>query len=477
MQTASPISVRHSLGARLARAKRFVDTSVLYRGDTAEHTASIAEDARRQTVRVVRPLLRVAFVLVLLWVPIDLLLYGEQPRVLTTFAQWRTVMAVYCVLYDVTIDRGGFFKRRFVFWGTFLGGGLAAAVAALLGSLGSAAEPWFGSLYLIPTMTVPFLVPLPQRAIATSLIVSSAFLAFFLAQPLGAQNQGLGTIVGLTVFATGVAIAAGHAIYSLFRLNLLQAEELARHADELQQMADGLSDQVAHRTAELSTLASHVEQLRETDRRTFARDLHDELGQLLTGLQLGLGVLRRRAEQGGDVGEELDRLHVMLDATTDSMRSITAHLRPKILDDFGIVAALEWMVADLGTRSEVRLSFSSNVDDIELPPEVATALFRIAQEATTNALRHANARTIALELCVDSETVVVSVRDDGAGIPPPTHRRSLSMGLVGMRERALALSGSLQIVSPAAGGAQITASIPWAASHVEHRSDPDLEEP
>lgn len=448
------------LTASAQRPWRWLESGLVTADAASERSEHIAALARRQTVRVVRPLLRIAFALVLLWVPVDLLLYGRRPEVLYAFASWRTVMVVYCVVYDLTIDRGGFFERHFALWGTALASVLSASVAASLGILGSASEPWFGALYLVPTMTVPFLVPLVQRIGATVCIAASGFLAFFAAQPVGVQNEGLGTVVGLAVFATGVAIATGHAIYALFRTNLAQAEGLARHAEALQRLGDSLADQVALRTSELSTLAAHVESKRETDRRAFAHDLHDELGQLLTGIQLGVDTVRRRAAAGREVGGELDRLHGLIDATTRSMRSITAHLRPKILDDFGVVAALEWMAADLSARTEVAISFRSDVDDLELAPELATALFRIAQEATTNALRHARASHIAIALHVVGDRVELEVLDDGVGLPPLIERRGLSLGLLGMRERAVAQGGRFEITTPASGGTRLLATMP-----------------
>lgn len=465
MNDASPLPVAPRPVAPLPastprRLRALVDEVLLYRRTSPVEEARIAGEALRHTVRVVRPLLVAACVIGLLWWPFDFVLYADRPEIIATFAVWRAAVVLYCLVYTFTCDRWPLLRRHFAAWGTLLGASITLVIAASLGSLGSMAEPWFASLYFVPMMAIPFLVTLPVRLAATTTIALVALVGFFGAQPAGVVNQGVSTAVGLMAFGVGVSVCSGHAVYHLFRTGLLQSDQLAERTRELEVLSSGLASQVEARTAELAALATHVEGLRESARDAFARDLHDELGQLLAGIRMGLDAAERVRARGGDLQVEHQRLFELLDATLLSTRSLMAHLRPRILDDFGLVAALEWLAADTRERSGLDVRFRASPEDFEVPGDAATAVFRIVQESLSNAIKHAQARTLSIDITCDARRLEATVTDDGVGLPPPAARRAHSLGLLGMRERAAALGGNLELSSRPGGGTRVTVRLP-----------------
>jgi len=452
--------MRDSLATLLGRARAFVDDVLLYRATPPALEARIAEHGRRQTVRVTRPLMITACTVGLLWWPFDQVLYADRPQVLRVFAAWRSGMIVYCLAYYLTCDRWALTRKHHVLWGTILGGAMTFFIAASLGSLGSLEQPWFGSLYLAPIMSFPFFISLSQRVAGTAAVGAAGLAGFFGANPANLAHPDVGTAVGLMTFSVAVAVGAGHASYHLFRQSFLQSEELNRRSAELEALSRTLAERVDARTAELRLLAAHVEDLRESERGAVARELHDELGQLLTGMRMELDAAERVRSRGADVGGELARLVALLDATLASARSLLTHLRPRVLDDFGLVAALDWLAADTRRRSGLDIRFRAAPEDFRVPGDVATGVFRIVQESLTNVLRHAGARSVLVDATLDAGGLVATVADDGVGLCAPEHRRAGSLGLLGMRERAHGLGGTFEIGPRPGGGTVVTVRLP-----------------
>ena len=482
------------LTSRRRRARSFVDDVLLYRGTPPADAARIGEFAREQTFRVVKPLLLAASSVGLLWWPLDFVLYRDQPAVLHAFALWRSAMLVYCLGYYLVCDRWAILRRHYVALGTLLGAGIAFLVAAALGSLGSLDRFWFGSLCLVPIMSIPFFIPLGPRLIGTTLVALGAFAGYFGLWPHNVAHPDVGTAIGLLVFGVGVSTCAGHALYHLFRIGYLRSVEVAERTRDLETLSATLSERFEARTAELRLLAAHVEDLRESERSTLARDLHDELGQLLTGMRVELDVAEHVRARSGDTRPQFERMVELLDATLAATRNLLAHLRPRILDDFGLSAALDWLCADIGRRSGLTVEFRSQPEEIQVAPDVATGLFRIVQESLTNVVRHARAREVRVDLTLEGagtpvasggtgekvsasgplerngrgeappslplRCLTATVADDGVGLPPISERRLVSLGLVGMRERATALGGTFEIESSPGAGTRVTVHVP-----------------
>jgi PAS domain S-box-containing protein len=218
---------------------------------------------------------------------------------------------------------------------------------------------------------------------------------------------------------------------------------------------------------QLRALSASLQNVREQERKRISAELHDELGQQLTGLKLDLVWLAGRAKEGRPAtAEQIDAMRHLLDTAISSVRRIAADLRPLILGDLGFGEAVTWQTAEFAKRSGL-------VIDVDLPGAVhvhddarATALFRIVQESLTNIARHAGASEVQIRLTVEDEQLVLTVRDDGSGIAE-SHGRSSGIGLVSMRERATALGGQLRIASIPGRGTTIEVTLPLEAPVLE----------
>ncbi|WP_042884895.1 PAS domain-containing sensor histidine kinase [Cupriavidus necator] len=215
--------------------------------------------------------------------------------------------------------------------------------------------------------------------------------------------------------------------------------------------------------AQLRELSAYLQSVREAERTRISRELHDELGQSLTALRLGLSFIE--AQQGSDA-DEACRKHVQMlkeiaDSTVEAVQRIAADLRPPLLDELGLNAAIEWLAESLSERERGGITCELALHPVgEISAEVSTAVFRIAQEALTNACRHGRADRVLVELSDTGGVLRLVVSDNGRGIDASKtgHRRSL--GLVGMRERALMLGGKLAVTSEKGGGTRVEAQIP-----------------
>jgi PAS domain S-box-containing protein len=218
---------------------------------------------------------------------------------------------------------------------------------------------------------------------------------------------------------------------------------------------------------ELHALTAYLESVREEERTRIARELHDELGQTLTAVKMDLAWVRDRltgndlAASAAVLQEKVRGIGQLIDDTIQLGRRLATELRPGVLDDLGLVAALEWLAEDFQRRYKISCGFISEKEELEPGWERATAVFRIAQEALTNVVRHANATNVGIGLRTDADAMILEIEDNGIGISepsaPPEHH---TLGLLGMRERAKHLGGSLEITSEPGKGTRVTARIP-----------------
>jgi signal transduction histidine kinase len=223
-----------------------------------------------------------------------------------------------------------------------------------------------------------------------------------------------------------------------------------------------LSDRVRQQVSELRRLAAHLERAREEERTHIARELHDELGQELTAMRYTLGLLRKRHERDpSSIGQNLDDFEALLARTTTTARHIVSELRPRILDDLGLVAAVEWLVDKTRERTGLTCELTTSAPTLDVSPNVSVAAFRIVQESLTNVARHARADRVGVGLSVEDQMLQIVVRDNGVGLSPS--RRTAGergMGLLGMTERAEGLGGELTIESSPEAGTTVRVRIP-----------------
>jgi PAS domain S-box-containing protein len=226
--------------------------------------------------------------------------------------------------------------------------------------------------------------------------------------------------------------------------------------------------ELQHSLEQLRALAARLHSAREEERTRVAREIHDELGQALTAIKLEftslLHDLPEQPELAAPRGQSILRL---LDQTIQSVRRIATGLRPGILDDMGLVAALEWAAEDFQTRTGTRCRVDLPDADIALDPERATALFRIFQETLTNVARHADATQVDVRLGKENGNLILEVRDNGKGISEEHLSAGTSLGILGMRERVLLLGGTLTISGTPGKGTTVRVLIPASRQGAE----------
>ena len=233
-------------------------------------------------------------------------------------------------------------------------------------------------------------------------------------------------------------------------------------ADEDVRLAESLATRAAT-AVDLSERVSRdavrrVVEAQEVERARLARELHDETGQALTSILLGLKALEERVETD-DRGAAIAELRELVVSTLQDVRRLAVELRPAALDDFGLVPALERLRDMVSEQSDLSVDVHSDLADQRLPTETETALYRIVQEALTNVLKHAGATRVTVRLSQRDRSVGLIVQDDGAGFDPQAVRDG-GLGLTGMRERVALLGGRLAVESSEGAGTMLKAEVP-----------------
>lgn len=220
-----------------------------------------------------------------------------------------------------------------------------------------------------------------------------------------------------------------------------------------------------HSTPDLIALSDYLERMREEERTRIARELHDELGQLLMGIKLDFDATVRRLRELKTPGDVVDRMQSaagQIDIGIETVRRIAGDLRPALLDHHDLGGAIEWEAKKCAARSGLRIRVSSRVTR-DIPADLATATFRIFQEAVTNAVRHSGASTVVTRLTMARRELLLYVRDNGIGISEDRMRSGRCLGLLGMRERARALGGDVQIKGKPGHGTILAMTLPLRA--------------
>ncbi|MGV3573194.1 MAG: PAS domain-containing sensor histidine kinase [Ramlibacter sp.] len=212
---------------------------------------------------------------------------------------------------------------------------------------------------------------------------------------------------------------------------------------------------------ELASFASEASGVREQEKARIARELHDELAQSLTALKMDADWVRANLGKPGEAAERLAAMLRLLDDAVASTRRIAADLRPLVLDDLGLVSAVEWVASSFTQRTGVPCHLDLD-EALDLQEPYATAVFRMVQESLANVAKHAAARQVRVRLARNGDLVELSVQDDGVGFDVRDARKPQSLGLVGLRERAKLLRGAVEIASAPGQGTRVEARIPLA---------------
>ncbi|GAA4515922.1 HAMP domain-containing sensor histidine kinase [Nonomuraea ferruginea] len=268
--------------------------------------------------------------------------------------------------------------------------------------------------------------------------------------------------IGLALMLSANAVLLRRSLAPLVALTaLMQRVDLLRSRDRLAESGNGdLTDVVAtfnamldRLEAERSTAAAHALAAQEGERQRIARELHDEIGQSLTVVLLGLKRAVDLAPE--ELREELHNIQETVRGSLDEVRQVARRLRPGMLEDLGLIASLNALAADFGEMSDAHVTRRLESHLPELGEEAELVVYRIAQEGLTNVARHARATKVELSLCRQPDGVVLKIADNGRGGP-----MTEGTGVRGMRERALLIGARLTITSPPGGGTTVRLAIP-----------------
>ena len=217
---------------------------------------------------------------------------------------------------------------------------------------------------------------------------------------------------------------------------------------------------------QLRALAAHLQSVREEDRKLIAREIHDELGQTLTGFKMDLAWIRHRLQpESAEISpqpllDKISEMGALIDGAADLIRKLCTELRPGILDDLGLIPAVEWQAREFQKRTGIECALKLEVANLNFEPQRSTALFRIFQEILTNVARHAGADRVDVHLKRTDGEVILEVRDNGKGLEPAKLSGEESLGLLGMKERALLFGGKVSFVGKKGAGTTVTVNIP-----------------
>jgi PAS domain S-box-containing protein len=211
---------------------------------------------------------------------------------------------------------------------------------------------------------------------------------------------------------------------------------------------------------QLREFAAHVDAVREEERTRVAREIHDELGQALTALKLDLSWLQKKSGPAAGTRKKVKQMMADVDNTIQSVRRISSELRPSVLDDLGLIPAIEWLLAQFRKRTRIRTELICKEETLHIASNVAAAVFRVVQEALTNVIRHAEASQVAVRLWQLGDTVRISIADNGRGMTKKQSTNLKALGIVGMKERILRFGGDFKLSSEPGRGTRIEISIP-----------------
>jgi signal transduction histidine kinase len=264
--------------------------------------------------------------------------------------------------------------------------------------------------------------------------------------------------IRLGVFALAILNFVLMTFGAIFLWRELRRQESA--ASVLSERSAQLEAEVEERTAELRELSHFLERVREQEKGLVARELHDELGGTLTAAKIDLQLMSERLKNDPKTAARLARVSAALDEAIAVKRRIIEDLRPTLLDNLGIGAALRWQCEQYTKRTSCPCEIDLEESQLQLPPDISIAFYRIAQEALTNITKYAKASRVTVSLKRDSDRWTLRVHDDGVGIDLAKQHNPTSHGLTSIRERARALGGEVSIVGGPGEGTTVEAWLP-----------------
>jgi signal transduction histidine kinase len=285
-----------------------------------------------------------------------------------------------------------------------------------------------------------------------------------------AKREGMVALAGYPLVVEDRVVG----VMAMFARRALTPGTLDMLASVADTIAQGIERKQAelelqHSFAQLRALAGRLQRVREEERTRVAREIHDELGQALTAIKIDLSLLRDDLSRDHDA--RFERILKEVDETVELVRKISTELRPVILDAVGLVAAIEWAAGEFESRHRTKCRLNLPQDEMVIDPERATALFRIFQETLTNVARHAEATEVKVRLAREDTMLILEIQDNGIGIGEEQLSASASLGILGMRERALLIGGECIISGEPHRGTLVKVGVPLSASRDRDRAE------
>lgn len=242
--------------------------------------------------------------------------------------------------------------------------------------------------------------------------------------------------------------------------SLVVAVAVTRHAGRLEAEIRRQSARDLQNTRDLQRLSAKLVHAQEEERRTIARELHDEIGQALTAIKVELAVAERSPAATGRADEAFREARAITDRALQQVRDLSQLLHPAVLDDLGLPAALEWHLRRFSARTGIRAEFLQERMAARLAAEIETCVYRIAQEALTNVAKHSSAKACRVYLQRLAKTVLLTIEDDGRGMDSTDRAHGRGLGLLGIEERVLGFRGTFRLESEAGKGTRLTIELP-----------------
>lgn len=326
----------------------------------------------------------------------------------------------------------------------------------------------FSIFYLIP---IVFLVWRTNKTYGIYLSILASFIWFIVDRLTGINLSS--NIVNLW----NALVRLGFFIMGVYFISILKKSNIDLENIVKERTSDLTAEIQERRKAEtelklitekLRKLTTRIQTIREEENAVIAREIHDELGQALTAIKIDAAWLAKRYSNESGIVDGLINISSTVDETIKTVRKISTSLRPRLLDELGLIPAVEWQLKEYQKRTGVKYDFIKLDEDISLNGYISTALFRVFQEALTNISRHANADHICIKILSQTDNVLqMVIKDNGIGLPNDYMNKDHSLGIVGMIERTNTIGGHFEIRRAPEGGTEIKVSVPLSKKQFE----------
>lgn len=397
--------------------------------------------------------------LALAW-PTDAFLLEGDPVRRVYMAEWRLGSIVTLVLLAVLARRTRVFDQAPIL-SVFLASCLGALWTSWCnGRLGGFDTPWPYYLYFAIGVVTPVPMQPRNRLLVIGGVAGCIIIGFGLMHP---ENLNHALVPDAMFFLFNIVVfnfLVGEVVWASAALHYFERARLREATTSLAELNRTLDQRVNEQTAELRDLGQHLIEAQETERNRLAAELHDDLGQQLAAVRFLVSTAQRG--EPAQVAAALPEIQELVGTASQSVRTLVSTLRPLMLEQLGLTAACASLVRTMGNNAGLGHEYSASGLLDELPREVSVTVYRVLQEALTNVTKHAQASSFEVELTRMGSAVELLVRDDGRGFGPTpcTRTDGGGIGLVGMRERARAVGGTLVLREPSGGGAELVLNIP-----------------